>query len=152
VFLSHLPEDIHPANMYEDYFKFAFVRNPWDRLVSFWRNKIIGNINSDFGYEKEEFEYFVNFVGENINLSYGNKHLRLQSRLIDMNNIDYLGRFENFNNDLEEVMKGLNIKAQINKLNASKRKIDYRDYYSDSSKDKVAKLYKRDINLFNYEF
>ena len=31
----------YTPSLYHDYFKFAFVRNPWDRVVSCWAEKIL---------------------------------------------------------------------------------------------------------------
>jgi Sulfotransferase family len=149
---EHPFDILYPVNMYASYFRFAFVRNPWDRLVSCWRDKIIGSdrfLSSDNG---QNFEGFVNYVAKFIDLEYGNPHLRLQSRLIDINHIDFLGRFETFEEDLEKVMKILDIEATIKKINATDRKADYRDYYIERTKNKVAELYKKDIQIFNYKF
>ena len=149
---EHPVNVFYPVNMYASYFRFAFVRNPWDRLVSCWRDKIIrgdGFISSD---NEQTFESFVNYIARSIDLEYGNPHLRLQSRLIDINHIDFLGRFETFEDDLKKVMKILDIEAAIKKTNASDRKADYRDYYTESTKNKVAELYKKDIQIFNYKF
>ncbi len=142
----------YPVNRYKEYFKFAFVRNPWDRLVSCWRDKVIKKNEFEFSDEEQDFESFIDYVTTNVNLEYGNHHLRLQSRLIDLNHIDYLGRFETFEIDLKEVMSLLDIEATIKKKNASNRKVDYREYYTERTKNKVAELYEKDIRIFNYEF
>ncbi len=147
------PYDIYyPINVYQGYFKFAFVRNPWDRIVSCWRDKVIrgGRFQSVGG--DRTFEDFVDYVALNEDLLYGNPHLRLQSRLVDLNHIDYLGRFETYAEDLRAVMKILGIEASIKRKNATKRKADYREYYTDRTREKVAKLYERDIKIFGYKF
>ncbi len=151
------PYDCHyPVNKYKEYFKFAFVRNPWDRLVSCWLNKVVRSNLYHFSAEMlprmQEFENFVDYVVENMDLECGDLHLRFQSKLIDFNHIDYLGRFENFTADLEEVLDILGIEGVIEKKGASPGRKGYREYYTDSTKDKVYKLYKRDIKIFNYEF
>jgi len=104
-----------------------------------------------FNYEDRSFENFVDFVAENIDLERGNVHLRLQSTMIDFNRIDYLGRFENYADNLKEVMGTLGIETEIPRKNASD-KGDYRQYYTKKTKDKVASLYRKDIRLFNYDF
>lgn len=147
------PFDIYyPINSYKEYFRFAFVRNPWDRLVSCWRDKVITRNKFNLSDGEQELESFIDYVAMNVDLEYGNPHLRLQSSLIDLNHLDFLGRFERFEKDLKEVMNILDIDASIKKKNASNRKGNYREYYTDRAKDKVAKLYTKDIKIFNYEF
>jgi len=142
----------YPVNRYSTYFKFAFVRNPWDRFVSCWRDKVIRRNKFELSDTEQNLESFIDYVTKNVDLEYGNHHLRLQSRLIDLNHIDYLGRFETFETDLKEVMNLLDIEAAIKKKNASNRKVDYREYYTERTKYKVAELYEKDIRIFNYEF
>jgi hypothetical protein len=146
----------YPVNKYKNYFKFAFIRNPWDRFVSAWHQKVVENnlfnFSEDMLPKMRVFENFVDFVIENTNVEICDPHLRLQSRLIDLNNIDYLGRFEKFNENLEEVMKVLDINADIEKKNASVGRKSYREYYTNSTRDKIAKIYRKDISLFNYDY
>ena len=147
------PFDVHyPVNSYKSYFRFAFVRNPWDRLVSYWRDKVIRRNKFDFSDSEQGFESFVDYIAMKVDMERGNPHLRLQSSLIDLNHIDFLGRFENFQTDLREVMGLLDIEATIKKKNASGRKADYHEYYTERTREKVAELYKKDIRIFNYEF
>jgi hypothetical protein len=152
---------VHPANafygpnIFRDYFKFAFVRNPFDRLVSCWTSKVI-NYNF-YEFEKEEyfkmkeFENFVDYVGT-LDLAKADGHLRLQRELIDLDNIDFLGRMENFENDFHEVCRRIHIvSGQLVNKNKGKR-TDYRDYYTPELAEKVYKIYEKDIRIFNYTF
>jgi hypothetical protein len=149
-FLCH-----YPANLYRDYFKFAFVRNPWDRLVSCWHNKVIDDnyfkFSNDVRIKMQNFANFVDYVTE-LDINKCDLHLRLQSKLIDLNNVDYIGRFENFSSDLSEVIQTLGLgKIEIEKKNTSSTKRDYRDYYDKNLRQKVAKLYSKDIRIFSYD-
>lgn len=108
------PLDVHyPVNRYQEYFKFAFVRNPWDRLVSCWHDKGINHNLFDIRDKGLGFEDFIDHIAEKVDLESGNIHLRLQSRLIDLNQIDFLGRFENFEKDLNRVMQLLGLEASF---------------------------------------
>lgn len=148
----------YPPEVYKDYYKFAFVRNPWDRLVSGWKNKIdvdkvYCKLNLDpFPHAQlRNFEQFVDYSCE-LDLNTCDKHFRLQSRLIDLNEVDFIGRFENFDDDFNQVLDTLKLfKTPIPHVNKSNRK-PYHQYYSEQTKLKVKKIYQRDIQLFGYNF
>ncbi|WP_353570915.1 sulfotransferase family 2 domain-containing protein [Candidatus Albibeggiatoa sp. nov. BB20] len=146
----------YPINTYQDYYKFAFVRNPWDRLASCWFSKIINGNHFNFDphtLEKmQSFEHFVSFVAS-LDISSCDSHLRLQSRLIDLNQLDYLGRFETLQEDITHVFHTLDIPLEnFGHENQSKSKGDYRQYYNDITCEKVSKIYKKDIQIFGYQF
>ncbi len=147
----------YAKNVYKDYFKFAFVRNPYDRLVSCYKNKVL-RINyfkfSDEVWEemKQDFGKFVDFVSEK-NIENCNEHLRLQSKLIDLNEIDFIGRMENFDNDIGYIFDKLEIPyKEIMQENVSKDKTSYRAFYNEELKEKVAKIYAKDLMIFGYDF
>jgi Sulfotransferase family len=54
--------------LYADYFKCAFVRNPWDRLVSCWMDRVVVKKGRIFNFSESphadmhRFENFVDFV------------------------------------------------------------------------------------------
>ena len=146
----------YPVKRYHDYFKFGFVRNPWDRLVSCWRNKVVDS--NYFGLpdnqhrQLQSFDNFVSFVTDQ-DLEHCDHHIRLQASLIDMNAVDFVGRFESFEADLLKVAQRLNLgSVSIGKKNSSVRNSDYRREYSEVSANKIEIAYSRDINLFQYEF
>ena len=149
----------YAPHSYEDYFKFTFVRNPWDRIVSCWKNKVK---EADFNYfripeeEKkklQDFGSFVDFVIARGEISMNDPHLRAQSSMIDLNHVDFIGRFENFEEDLRKVLTALKIdNVEIPKKNATASRKTYHDYYDNITRDKVAEIYAKDIELFNYQF
>lgn len=165
---SHLKEselslDLeHPYNisyiprLYKDYFKFAFVRNPWDRIVSSWHSKVLkGNHFKFTDAELKRMKQFNNFIDyvSNLDVEKCNNHLRLQCALIDLNEIDYIGRFENFEHNLRYVLQRIGIKSdRLMHRNKSYRKKDYREYYNSEIREKVYNIYQKDIDIFGYKF
>lgn len=134
---------------YDDYFKFAFVRNPIKRFVSAWKDKVLNQ--NYFHFEKDEHEKmkdiqeFISWV-ENSNIDKCDEHLRSQNSLIDLNHVDFIGRFENFDHDFQIVCNRLGLKYdQELKLNQSGAK---NFNLSEDQVKRIAKIYEKDIRIF----
>jgi sulfotransferase famil protein len=140
----HLGEDA-----FASYFKFAFVRNPFDRFVSY-----CAFMTREHGqFEKNPRSVMRHFID---NPPW--QHILFQPQHSFVTNpegqllTDYLGRVEEMQSSYDEAARRIGIpSAPLEKVNASQRR-DYRDYYEPALIDGVAKLYARDLELFGYEF
>lgn len=146
----------YPVRAFDEYFKFSFVRNPWDRLVSCWKNKVIdSNLFRFDDASLEKMQHFGNFVeyAAQLNVDTCNRHLRSQSSLIDLNNIDYLGRMETYADDVNYIFAKLGLNnREIVPRNVTAGRKPYREYYSEELAEKVSRIYRRDIQIFGYRF
>ena len=147
----------YSPQLYADYFKFAFVRNPWDRLVSSYSDKVVRDGGKLFGFTEAQrreittFERFVEFVA-GLDLTTCDRHIRLQTELIDLNNVDYLGHIENFAADFSHVCARIGIPdTGVVSKNVSEHK-PWQEYYTEPLRDKVASLYRKDIQVLGYRF
>lgn len=137
---------------YNDYFKFAFVRNPWGRLVSAYIDKVVNNQKLSF-YRPvfgEDFDTFVRFVAKQ-DLATADRHIALQTTLMPVEELSFLGRFENFTSDLSNVLDRLQVVAPIPHKNPTRHK-KYTKYYTAHTKKLIAELYRQDIDAFGYQF
>ncbi len=155
-------QKIFSPNTFKRYYKFTFVRNPWDRLVStFFFLKKGGLTEKDKIWAEANLLAFTDFKDfvkqwlseENINnsLHFQHQHVFLEDKKGNIA-VDFIGRFENIDKDFKTITDTLNIKRLLKKTNISQRKKDYRDYYDEETKEIVRKVYNKDIQLFNYEF
>lgn len=143
------------------YFKFAFVRNPWDRLVSAFHFLKAGGLNSqDKNWSDrnlQEFSEFNDFVRRWLNKDniWKYHHFHPQCHYVrDPHNkvtLDFIGLFENLDNDFAYVAKRLEKDSALPKVNASSRK-DYRTYYNDETRKIVEDVYAQDIGFLGYSF
>lgn len=156
-------EDQHHLTLKEhnhtdvDYFSFAFVRNPWDRFVSTyfyfknygrsrWGDKPSGEIVNSFS---DFHEFCKNF--ENVLDKFPLPHFKKMSSWFD-ENLSFVGKFENLQNDFNYVCKKISIKPQaLPKLNQTNRQ-HYSHYYNDESKSIIESFYQEDIIKFGYSF
>ena len=185
--------DLMELQKSEDYFKFAFVRNPWDRYVSSYfhtRNKNMKFFN-DLSFKdyatwsqawqaetvrrdnslierkrrgKHVFQGMGKFnISKKFKYSGRLEELRKEHKIYlqvswitdrnGKNLMDFVGRFENLQEDFDYVCDRIGIKRKkLPHSNKSKRKRDYRKYYDDETKRVVAEKFTEDIEHFGYEF
>ena len=67
--------------------------------------------------------------------------------------VDFVGRFENLQADFAAVCDRIGLhRTGLPHENRSDGRKAYRDYYSEETRDIVARYFKRDIERFGYEF
>lgn len=143
------------------FFKFAFVRNPWDRTYSAFSFAKAGG----FGFSKDKelakkishlsFEKFIqnclsqDFIKDQV-------IFRPQHQFIcDLNGEPLTNQvfyFEKFESECSLIKEKLGLYQPVSKKNESIRKKDFREAYNNVMAKKVNELYHRDIELFNYPF
>ena len=65
--------------------------------------------------------------------------------------VDFIGQFENLNEDFQSICHKVGISANLPHINKSKR-MGYQDYYDVETRDLTARLYAEDIERFGYTF
>jgi hypothetical protein len=124
---------------WDEYFKFACVRNPWDRLVSLYLSPHKGTSRFDEG----EFRDLIKNTKKGSQAVFVTEGGQLAT--------DFLMRFEQLAQDFSAVCEKTGISAALSHVNQSQRK-PYQEYYSNKTRDLVYKLYRQDIELFGYQF
>lgn len=154
---------------FNNYFSFAFVRNPWNRMYSCWKDKcFIDDVfleNAPFfkQHKNISFEKFVGVVELQIKENpWCDPHIRPMNRLLDghkgyleINKIDYVGKVESLESDVTDVLNKLKIDKTFSNLvlNKSKNnKIKRSELLTSNLIDRISEIYEDDINLFNYSY
>jgi hypothetical protein len=149
---------------FEDYFKFTFVRNPWDRLVSAFLFLKKGGANKvDKAWTEENlsrFEDFNTFVTVWVNRKNVNtwKHFVPQYKFVcepgdQTPKVDFTGYFERLEDDFKYIQKRLGDNSSLQHLNRTQgERKDYKEYYTQTTKEIVADVYEEDIRIFGYDF
>jgi chondroitin 4-sulfotransferase 11 len=147
----------------KDYFFFAFVRNPFDRLVSqfkftgkkWWKKA--GLSESSLCFEN----YVKQIVACNLPFSAHRYNSQIKSGQGDEDwsqlqylseDVDFIGRYENLQEDFNIICDKIGIPLQqLPHRNSTKHK-HYTEYYDDETREIVAKKYAKDIEYFGYKF
>lgn len=144
-------------NGFNNYFRFAFVRNPWERLVSEYAWKFSGEIERfrQFCIDITEKKY-NNWASQYRDLLALKQHIREQYKYVFDSKgklaVDFIGRYENLVEDFQQVSKLTGLKyCKLPFLNKSGHK-HYTGYYDKLTKELVERTYKDDIEIFNYHF
>tara|TARA_Y100000034_G_C6712897_1_gene314999 strand:+ start:40 stop:732 length:693 start_codon:yes stop_codon:yes gene_type:complete len=158
-------------NKYKNYYKFAFVRNPYERMVSLY--SFFSQLNRGAGRGipippsrdfTPDFEKFRDWLMERNIVVNPRLSRPIQNRwkkrpqidfLLDEDNnigVDFVGRTENFVNDLTSVLKHLGIPVETIPHENKSKHLHYSLYYDEETKEKVKKDYIKDLEMFNYDF
>ena len=143
---------------FKEKFSFAFVRNPYDRVVSQYHYRLQTN-QTNIKTENVSFEDWIRKSYVEKDPQYFNYPLMFQPQLdwiSDYENellINFVGKFENINEDFKHICN------QIGKGNLtlphhrkSKRKKVYQDYYTPETKAIITKVFEKDLDYFKYTF
>ena len=163
---AHVPLSRYAAfdpDRFEQYFKFAFVRNPWDRLLSAYTYLSPGS-KGETSWSRKHLPQFAGF--EEFVLALDRPrfrrnalrflHLRPQLNWITLPGretpaLDFIGRFERLQEDVQLLAQRLGLTASLPHLNASTC-LNYRDAYSSRMRAIVAEVYHCDVDSFGYSF
>lgn len=158
---QHLPAALLRALVGEERwaraFTFAFVRNPWDLMVSsyfFFKEHVSTMIGSGHDADRaamaqrcDTFERFVHFYptmrSDSTQMLAGEDGECI---------VDFVGRYERLEEDFRCVCERIGLgKVPLPHLRATKHS-SYRDYYTPSLRDAVADHFARDIDTYGYRF
>jgi len=128
--------------VWNSYFKFCFVRNPWDRAVSryYW------NLSRDSRQ-----------TNLNKSLRRNNPNSNFEIYSIDGQlAVDFVGRFENMQTDLQKVYERLNLPFDgwLPRTKAKSRadKRHYSDLLSPKQAEYIRRKCRQEIEFFNYAY
>ena len=130
-------------HIFDKYFKFALVRNPWSHIVAQYEwHTFIKTFTGRFDQYVSIYRLYQYSMLDQLTV---NGHLA----------VDYIGRFEQLQESFDYVCEQLGISKQMLphlNLNPKKKYSHYTDYYTDNTRRLVELMHRRDIIQFGYKF
>lgn len=151
-FYNHMPakeiKEKMGTEIWDSYYKFCFVRNPWDRLISlyYWHYR-------DHSTPLPSMTEFLQWLDEGRMKRYDNFLLyTIDGEMA----VDRVGRYESLERDLQEVCTKLGL-PNLPLLPRAKgqHRLDrrhYREVLSLEESEKIRRLCENEIDLFDYQF
>jgi chondroitin 4-sulfotransferase 11 len=163
--VEHAPADWYQQldpDRFQRYFKFTFVRNPWDRAVSAYTYLANGGSaasDEDIYWSQfvTGFDSFDDFVCQWMSADNVTRNALFTPQVVFLKDsfgqlsIDFVGRFETLQADFNTIALQLGVDAQLPHLNKSRSR-PYQSFYSERSQALVAEVYAEDIAAFGYQF
>ena len=136
---------------YDRYYKFAFIRNPWARVFSWYKNVMRDEVHRkrhQINGQLSLYDFLQRFAGKGM--------LRPQTYwLEDFSGsipLDFVGRFETLSEDFHKICEAIGISPITLPHKMKGRGEDYRDSYNSDSIQLVSTVYREEIEMFGYSF
>ncbi len=145
-FYNHIPAELVRRRVgrpvFDSYYKFCFERNPWDKAVS------------AFNWERTRLDVPQTFEDW---LAVRKPPSQVGRYSVDGKiAMDRIGRYETLAEDFRSILEAIGVETipelPRTKSGFRKEKKHYREYYTDETRDIVARTCAREIELFGYEF
>lgn len=135
---------------FDAYFKFSFVRNPWDRAVSqYMLTCRRPDLRQYIGmHDNDSFKRYLELIARREHVQWAPQHRFLHDAGGNLL-VDYVGRFERLERDAALVFLRLGLDAKLPHSHATER-LPIDEYYDDEAVATVAAMYERDIELLGY--
>lgn len=159
---------VHSLNdEFKDYYKFTFVRNPFERIVSCYESKyhkdkkMIGKVLKELEYTHYLFGYikrdrgFTNFLCKIVLIpdSYKDHHFKPQYRIVygkdNKNRVDFVGKYENLNQEYQQIVNKFHLDGL--KIYNQTARNNYMEYYNKFTARLAYFIYRKDIQYFGYQ-
>ena len=158
-----------PPEVFEGFFKFVTVRNPYDSIVSAWAKKV-----KDYAHLLDRPDSWVNKIpgyadglrraagltfAEWVQEEYAGhieagRKARMNGGFID--EVDHILRYETLAGDFAAITGRLGLPAdfELPQVNVTKGRdsADYRRYYDDAARAVVATVFRDEIARLGYDF
>lgn len=142
--------EVLPPTQFNQYYKFGFVRNTWDYLVSLYhydKKKASKNLAKVHGFD----EWATKRLQDD---RFVRKHSQ-RLKWVDKNGkflADFVGEMRTFEEDVAHISSRLGISfPNISRLNSTGRG-NHREYYTSALAQSVAVAFDEDIRFFGFEF
>ena len=146
-------DGIVDASAMQDYFIFTIVRNPWDRMVSYyhWAREHSFDHPVVRAAAEHEFAEFLHHpdVWRPLQSSPYRSYVQGPS---GADHCNLYVRLEHLTSDLAPLQDHLGFRIDVGHVNASVRDQDYREYYTIYFRDDVTGICAVDIARFEYVF
>lgn len=147
-------KEYYPEDVWKGYYKFSFVRNPFDRILSYYLTR----------YQDESgFKSFVNSLSRGVPLLESGcpDHQRMTSPCADwlsdanglLLDLDYIGKLETISTDFAEVCGRIGIKAQLVHANKTRNRTrPTEEYFDQHTWNQIAIRFQADVEQFGYTY